>query len=572
MKKLVCIVLALLLLAGCSSEPEATKETTPKELTAQVGGQTLTFLPWEEAGVPSSGNYFLTQDVELEGKVTVSGDLKLHLNGHTVIAKSGVIMGNLFYIPAGASMTVYDVPVEVDLVAQYDPEDREAEIEIPGGRICSNRSFSGMMSVSSMFMVEGQLTLAGGHVDASQMNIEDRANGMAVYVAEGGHVDVTGGIITGGTAWSFLEELGEPVDPNDTPQTPTEGTGSTDPTATTAAPTTAPTTAPAETQPPQTVEAALGFGLGGTIYVDKGASCTVSGGTIWKGSAAFGGNIYVAGDEEGKGLLTVTGGTLLAGEATSSGGNICVNGQLEMSDGLLLYGRSYGHGGNIFLSGDLKMTGGTLQAGACDVNAVANKRGGNLAVNGLNATVSITNTTILDGTAACKETHGGNIACFGNGAKEFLVGEGTVITGGLGHRGGNLYIGHFVKTVPEENMDYTFTGVTLGDGTTTYRGANMCCDTKDVNRRIQVTFNDCTTSVEDATELNLAIGAGAYDVTQCDVFINGGKWNDGGIHIYGSATVTANGVTFDGCEASGTGLYTSTDCTNLNVPAVEEIQ
>ena len=70
-------------------------------------------------------------------------------------------------------------------------------------------------------------------------------------------------------------------------------------------------------------------------------------------------------------------------------------------------------------------------------------------------------------------------------------------------------------------MDYTFTGVTLGDGTTTYRGSNMCCDTKDVNRRIQVTFNDCTTSVEDATELNLAIGAGLryknYEILQKSV-------------------------------------------------------
>lgn len=557
MKKIVCILLVLLLLAGCGEDAAAPKETQPKELVATLGGEEVTFQAWEGEGLPASGNYFLTADVELENKVTVEGDLKLHLNGHTVLAKSGIIMGNMFLIPAGATMTVYDEVLPADFMPEYDPEEREAVVEIQAGTISSNRSFSGCMTITSIFRVEGKLTLAGGHVDASQMNIEDRANGMVAYVADGGDLQITGGVITGGTTWSFLEELGEPVNPNDTPTEPAStDPNATEPVATEPAPTEPVATEPVATEPPQTVAAGLGFGYGGVAYVDKGGQCTVSGGVIWKGSAAFGGNFYVAGDEEGAGLLTITGGTIIAGEATRSGGNICADGKLEITGGELRYGRSYGHGGNIFLTGQLNMTGGTLLAGACDANAVANKRGGNLAVNGLNATVNITNAQILDGTAACKETHGGNVAAFGYGAKEFTIGEGTVITGGLGHRGGNLYIGHFNKDVPEENMDYVFSGVTLGGGTTTYRGANMCSDTKDTTRPIQVTFNDCNMIVDNAGERSLAIGAGAKDVSQCIIVINGGTFTGGEIHIYGSSTVTSNGTKFVDCPVGGTGIYT----------------
>jgi hypothetical protein len=118
-----------------------------------------------------------------------------------------------------------------------------------------------------------------------------------------------------------------------------------------------------------------------------------------------------------------------------------------------------------------------------------------------------------------------------------------------------VYIGHFNKDVPLENMDYVFTKATLGGGTTTYRGSNLCTDTKNNDRRILVTFNDCVATVESATELSIAVGAGAPDISRCDIVINGGTWTDGGFNIYQYCTLTCNGVALTNCESSGNGTY-----------------
>lgn len=529
MKKLICVILAMLLLTACGAPAVETAGTTTEAngvQQAEIGGETVSFEAWEQAGIPTSGDYYLTQDVVLEAPVQVGGELRLHLNGHNVTVANGAVVGSLFMIPAGSSMTLYDTPLPDDFEIEIDMDEEELpDVEIPGGSITSNRSFSGNVTVSSMFMVGGKLNIAGGHVDGTMINLEERANGAVVYVQDGGELEVSGGIITGGTTWSF--KLPEPV-----------------------------VTETADGEVVTEVEEPDVFGLGGSIFVDKGGTCTVSGGIIWKGSAACGGNIYVAGDENGSGKLNVVGGLILAGEATRYGGNICVDGEMEMSDGLVDAGRSYGHGGNIYLSNKLVMTGGTLSRGACDVNGVQNKRGGNLAVNGLYASVKITNSQILDGTASCKETHGGNVAAFGYGAAEFEIGEGTVISGGKGHRGGNVYVGHLNKDVPAENIDYTFTKVTLSGGSTTYRGANICTDTKNNDRRILVTFNECDASVEEPSEVSIAAGAGAPAVARVDFVINGGNWTGGGFSIFEYCTVTCNGVNLEDCDAGGTGTYT----------------
>lgn len=549
MKKVICFLLVMLLLAGCGAAPKE-KDTS---LKAQIGGQEVSFRPWEKGGVPTDGSYYLTKDVEINEPVTVSGDLKLHLNGHKIEAAYDVVMGNMFIIPAGKTMTIYDEPFAEDPFLAYDEEEEEQDIQIPGGAIVSSRSFSGKVTVANMFMVEGELVLAGGHLDASLINVEDRANGLVAYLAEGAKMEMTGGAITGGTTWSFAPKETAPAatttPTTETTTATTETTASTEPVAVEG-------TVPPETQPVEEIpEEIPDYGYGGGIYVSKGAQFTLTDGTMWAGSAQEGGNIYIAGDEEGAGLVEINGGRLLAGEATKWGGNVCVHGTLKMTAGSMDYGSSYCDGGNIYLSGTLEMTGGTLESGECDANTIGYKYGGNLAVDGINAVVKISNAQILNGRAACKESHGGNISVIRYAAKEFEVGEGTYIYGGLGHRGGNVYIGHFKKDIPLENTDFVFTKVEMNGGSTTYRGANMCSDTKNVDRPIRVTFNDCLMGVEDGSERNLAIGAGAYDVSQCIIVINGGRFTGGEIHIYGSSSVTANGVSFEGTAAGGTGEY-----------------
>lgn len=506
MKKLICIILAVLLLTACGAE-EGTKNEKP---SAQIRGKEIVYEKWEDEGLPTKGSYILTKDVKLSAAVTLTGDLDLHLDGHKISAKSGAVLGNMFVIPAGCTMTVYDVPGGADIVREYDFEKPDAKLDMPAGTIASSDCYVGNVTVSSMFRVEGELVLAGGHIDASPIVLEDVANGLAVYVVSGGKLEVAGGVITGGTAWSFVE--------------PEEG----------------------QERP---------YGYGGAVYVEKGAECLVSGGTVWKGSAYRGGNIYVAGDEEGAGKLKVTGGALVGGEATERGGNAHVAGVMEMSDGILYCGTSYKHGGNLSLSGQLEMTGGVMEDGITDVNTLGNGYGGNIMVNGQHAKLHITDAELTGGQAPCKESHGGNIAVVGNGAESFLV-ENTEIYGGVGHRGGNVYIGSLNKGVSLDNLDYTFTNVDMNGGLTSYRGANLCADSKNAEKTIQVTFNDCTLCVEDNTELNLAVGAGAADYSYVNIIINGGKLIEGDVHLYGTTTLVTNGVTFEDSEVSGTGIYT----------------
>ena len=94
-----------------------------------------------------------------------------------------------------------------------------------------------------------------------------------------------------------------------------------------------------------------------------------------------------------------------------------------------------------------------------------------------------------------------------------------------------------------------------GGGSTTYRGSNICTDTKNNDRRILVTFNDCTATVETPSELSIAAGAGAPDIARVDFVINGGTWNGGGFNIYQYCTVTCNGVNLVDCASSGNGEY-----------------
>lgn len=302
MKKMICVALALLLLlCGCGGEGSKTTETTWDGLhRAQIKGEDVVFEAWEQEGIPTEGSYYLTKDVTLAQTVTVTGDLKLHLNGHVVSGTEGTVYGNYFIVPAGTSMTLYD----------------EAEA---AGTIVSIRSYSGKPTVSSMIVVGGSFTMAGGTLDASAIALENVADGTGIYLQEGATLDVVGGTIIGGAALYTELDTQPPV-----AQDPTAESGATE---------------QPEAEP---------VGKGGSVYVAPGAVCNVSGGTISKGSAGFGGNIYVDGNEEKPGILNLTGGTITGGESLLHGGNIYSRGKVLISGGELLSGVAVFDGGNVY--------------------------------------------------------------------------------------------------------------------------------------------------------------------------------------------------------------------------------
>ena len=499
MRKLICIMLAMLLLCGCGAQPvdEPTESTWDGLHRAQIQGQEVVFEAWEQEGLPTEGCYDLTKDVVLTERFTVAGELMLHLNGHTVQGEKKVDFGSMIDVAAGGTLVIYD--------------DSES-----AGAVVSPRSITGNPTVKSLFCVSGTLTLAGGTVDATEVSLEDVANGAAFYVCDGGVLNVTGGTVIGGTTICYSLDPRTLLD-EESAKDQLQG----------------------QDQPQEEPEIPELLGKGGSIYVSKGGVCHVSGGTIRNGIAGLGGNIYTEADSEKPGKLVVSGGLITEGESVFHGGNIYNDGIVEMSGGEVSLGTAYCNGGNFFVAGRLEMTGGVISKGCSDPNSKGGKRGGNLCVNGLEAVVRIANASILDGTATGGEGFGGNISVMGQCAREFSVTD-TTISGGRAHRGGNLYFGTLAKDVSRDNLDFYMSNVTVFDGSASYRGANLCMDSDLRGVYVNLVMDNSTFRHE--TGETVSLGAGAALDTWATLTMNGGAIEGGSLTLYTDSVLTANGA------------------------------
>ena len=142
-KKLVCLLLAMLLLCGCGANAGNEPQEKDNNLYLQVQDTQLSFAPWEQEGLPMEGSYYLTQDVLLEQPVTITGQLMLHLNGHEIRGAENTPFGNVITVAAGGELVLCDAP--------------NGE-----GRVVCPRSFSANMTVGSLIRVAGSMTMAGG--------------------------------------------------------------------------------------------------------------------------------------------------------------------------------------------------------------------------------------------------------------------------------------------------------------------------------------------------------------------------------------------------------------------------
>ena len=534
MKKVISVLLVLLLLCGCGAPAvETTAEPTVGAVTATVGGAEVTFEAWEQDGLPESGDYYLTADVELTQPVTVGGQLRLHLNGHTLKGAEETYFGYLFTVPAGGELAL-------------------CESEDGAGTVVSPRAFSACPYVKSMFLVEGTLTIAGAAVDGSAISLENVANGACFCVGDGGILNMEGGTVTGGTTicYSLDPSKNVPVDvtPADTPTEstePTEATEATEPAATEATESTEPTE-------PEDMEL---FGKGGIVYVAPGGTFNMLGGTLQDGSAGLGGNVYL---EEGEkpAIMNMSGGSILSGETIFHGGNIYNGGVLKISGGEIAQGEAYNNGGNIVVVGTLEMTGGTIREGRCDAGGLSGKRGGNILVNGVNAVVNIANAKILDGNGQGKENFGGSICVMGQCAKEFSIVD-TEIIGGFGHRGGVLYFGTLAKDVSPDNLDFYMKNCTVSGGTCSYRGDNLCMDSDLKGVYVNLTMDNCHIISEGAARETISLGAGAAADTWATLTMNGGSIEGGSVNLYVDSILTANGtkLTMEPDSTNGQFIY-----------------
>ena len=315
----------------------------------------ITFAQWTETdSLPTSGDYYLTNDVTISSTLNVSGTLNLCLNGRgiklngsgSVIRVNGGATLNLFdcgttvrYYYIGASSTYNSSCLGAIVESESDSKYVNAERRgsFVGGYITGGygSSYSGSTVFGGGVLVDGgSFTMNGGCIFGNRLSVRDGGNGgggVAVrktsssFVMNGGYIignhagRFGGGIrIDGGT---FVMNGGEIR--HNTANTPNSG----------------------------------GAGCGGGLHLgglDGGPTVTIAGGIIEGNYAGLkdgrGGGINVAG-----GTLTVTGGTITGNNATLSGGGI--NGSFTLKGDATISGNTVG---GTFIADSYTLIGGTV--------------------------------------------------------------------------------------------------------------------------------------------------------------------------------------------------------------------
>ena len=172
-------------------------------------------------------------------------------------------------------------------------------------------------------------------------------------------------------------------------------------------------------------------GSGGGVYVGRGSTMTMNGGTIKDCSASDGGGIYAAG------TVVLNGGTISGCKAVGSyrsGGGIYIDssGSLTMGGGSIENCTASNWGGGVFAHGTFKLTGGSITH--CS------------ALSGGGVNISDATTTLNGGTISnCKATRGGGVYIAGSDGSILEMTNGSITdceaTGDTSRlMGGGVYI------------------------------------------------------------------------------------------------------------------------------------
>ena len=335
-----------------------------------------------------NGHCYLSSSLTKASNTTVSSDIVLDLNGYVLHQENRRFIFNTN--SDNLSMTVMDCSA--------------------GGKFqgtATGNANGGLLYIypnSTFELLSGTLTIASP-INETTPSAKIAERGGVIYAANKATVNISGGVISGGSVIGVVTEPAE----NDL------------------------------------------IDAGGNIYM-HGASgkLSISSGIIKNGSAASlnGGNIYSAGP------VDISGGVILNG-AAKNGGNVYSLGKCDISSGIIINGNATAFAGNIYPSGDADIYGGIIAGGTATTgggnigiyagktniygNAViiggdSKSRGGNIAL-GTTGTAQISGGLISSGNAT---TRAGNIDTATETATINM--DGGLIILGTSSNGGNLYI------------------------------------------------------------------------------------------------------------------------------------
>lgn len=241
-------------------------------------------------------------------------------------------------------------------------------------------------------------------------------------------------------------------------------------------------------------------GSGGGVYVGRGSTMTMNGGTIKDCSASDGGGIYAAG------TVVLNGGTISGCKAVGSyrsGGGIYIDssGSLTMGGGSIESCTASNWGGGVFAHGTFELTGGSITH--CS------------ALSGGGVNISSATTTLNGGTISnCKATRGGGVYIAGSDGSILEMKNGSITdceaTGDTSRlMGGGVYINNRMTMTGG-----SITGCTANDGggiynyhTLTLTGGTVCNNTaKTQGADIYLGSWMSSTSLLDAADMGQTYG------------------------------------------------------------------
>ena len=312
----------------------------------------IAWMAWEATdSLPTSGTYYLLNDVMLKAEVSISKDLTLCLNGHTVTAAKDVRIFSTVK-DSGATVTITDCGSTGKLTGGVDIANNtgggaifirsSGTLNLFGGTISDNKSVTAggaiLLAKDTNFNMYGGTITRNGALDEGQP-----INGAAVFAMPQAKVTIAGGIITGNTGK-----------------------------------------------------------YGGAIYANGGAEVYVTGGTITGNTAARGGGIYTNDNT----VLNITGGTISGNIAATEGGGVYGYGSIvTVSGGTVTGNRAGTSGGGLRFGADSQVV---LKGGTVSEN-YAETYGGGVYANG--GTLDITDKVLITKNEA--GTAGGGV-CFNN--------------------------------------------------------------------------------------------------------------------------------------------------------------
>lgn len=500
---------------------------------------------WDKTdSLPASGYYYLLSDVTLTGEASISNDLHLCLNGHTVTAAQNK---RILSTPKNTDVTISisDCQGSGKLTGGVDVAKETGggaifiraggQLELYGGTITGNTSITAAGAI--LLAADAKLTIYGGEISHNTAVAADGSwkDGGGIYAIAGSELTIYGGRISNNRGYSgggvYFGGSGKL----------TIAGGS--------------------------ISQNMAYGQGGGVVARQGCQTLISGGQITSNSAIKdGGGVYLYGAQ-----AQVTGGTITGNTSKASGGGMGLSkkAQVTITD-VTITGNTSPNGGGMIVQGgaQLKLEGGSVSGNT------STGSGGGIYVS-TDSSITMTGGTIAQNKASAS---GGGLYMAGGTVK---MSGGQLLDNSAAKDGGGVY----ARSGPAE-----ISGKTLISGNSAKgAGGAICFSGKAEGKILDGVFekNKATNAggmvVQGAANVEMAGGSFRYNtaenagggiyVNNSTLTVTGGtitgntavKGNAGGIYMYNSqVTVTGGSLTYNTSKKDGGGAYNNNGTLKLS--------